>query len=106
MDYRYQTVAPTAKVTMTLLSPGDEKPHVLEIQTKISKTSSLVSVQELFDRGTVRHGWFDREKINEFEQFGNDLTIWKNAHLLAAGFVYRPGDGKNEKIQDAHPGPT
>ena len=46
MDYRYQTVAPTAKVTMTLLSPGDEKPHVLEIQTKISKTTSLVSVQE------------------------------------------------------------
>jgi C-terminal processing protease CtpA/Prc len=77
MYYRYFTVAPTAKVAMTVLSPGDATPHVLEIQTKIAKTAKVKSVQEWYDRGTIKHGWEDYDKIDEFRQFGSDLLIWK-----------------------------
>ena len=62
---------------MTLLSPGDEKPHNLTIETKINKSAGLVTLQTLYERGVVRHGWFDSSKLNEYEQFGNELLIWK-----------------------------
>jgi C-terminal peptidase prc len=77
MYYRYFSIAPTARVNMTLLSPGDEKPHNLTIETKINKSAGLVTLQTLYERGVVRHGWFDSSKLNEYEQFGNELLIWK-----------------------------
>jgi C-terminal processing protease CtpA/Prc len=77
MYYRYFTVAPTAKVSMAILSPGDSTPRLLEIQTKIAKTAKLKSMQEYYDRGTIKHGWFDSDKIDEFQQFGKDLLVWK-----------------------------
>lgn len=77
MDYRYYAVAPAAKVTMTLLSPGDAKPHILEIQTKIMNTGGVVSLQSWYDKAVIKHGWFDMGKVNEYQQFGDDLLIWK-----------------------------
>jgi C-terminal processing protease CtpA/Prc len=77
MYYRYFSVAPTSKVAMTVLSPGATKPHVLEIQTKIQKTAKIKSLQEYYDRGTIKQGWFDSGKIDEFRAFGTDLLIWK-----------------------------
>ena len=77
MYYRYFTVAPTSKVSMTVLSPGTTAPRVLEIQTKIAKTAKVKSIQEWYDRGTIKHGWEDNDKIDEFKQFGSDLLIWK-----------------------------
>ncbi|MEP6847536.1 MAG: S41 family peptidase [Acidobacteriota bacterium] len=76
MYYRYFAIAPVGKVSMMLFSPGDEKPHVLEIQTKIEKTPGYVNLETLYTRGVVRHGWYDNEKIDEFEQIG-DVLIWK-----------------------------
>ena len=77
MFYRYLTVAPASKVSMTVLGPQDERSRVLEIQTKIEKTAKLKSMQEYYDRGTIKRGWFDSEKIDEFQAFGKDLLIWK-----------------------------
>lgn len=77
MYYRYFSVAPTSKVTMTLLSPGEEKPRVIEVQTKIAKTASLVDMQTYYDRGTITKGWFDNERTDEFRSFSKDLLIWK-----------------------------
>ena len=77
MYYRYLTVAPTAKVAMTILSPSDERARVLDIQTKIEKTAKLKSLQEYYDRGVIRSGWDDTGKIDEFQAFGKDLLIWK-----------------------------
>src|SRR6185503_1953379 len=48
-----------------------------EIQTKIAKTAKVKSIQEWYDRGTIKHGWEDNDKIDEFKQFGSDLLIWK-----------------------------
>src|SRR5262245_41797842 len=45
MYYRYFAIAPTSKVAMTLLSPGDTQPHVLEVQTRIAKTAGVVSMR-------------------------------------------------------------
>ncbi|MGH7782748.1 MAG: S41 family peptidase, partial [Candidatus Binatia bacterium] len=77
MFYRYLAVAPVSHVSMTLLSPDQDKPHTLDIQTKIAKTSSFVNLQTWYERGVVRHGWYDKEKIDEFQQFGDDLLIWR-----------------------------
>ncbi|HEV8591529.1 MAG TPA: S41 family peptidase [Pyrinomonadaceae bacterium] len=77
MSYRYFVVAPTARVNMTILSPDDEKPRSLMVETKIKKTAGTISVQEWYDRGVIKHGWDDSQKIFEYQQFGNDLLIWK-----------------------------
>jgi carboxyl-terminal processing protease len=75
--YRYFTIAPAARVNMTVLSPGEENPHVLSIDTKITKTASVITIQQYYERGVVRHGWFDTGKLSEFQSFGSDLLIWK-----------------------------
>ena len=77
MYYRYWSIAPTAKVVMSLLSPGDTKPRVLEIQTKITKTGVVIPLQTLYDRGVIKKGWSDHEKLDEFQEFGKDLLIWR-----------------------------
>ncbi len=75
--YRYYSIAPSAKVAMEVLSPGEEKPRILEVQTKISKTANVISVQSLYDRGVIKKGWDDTEKVSEFQEVGKDLLIWK-----------------------------
>ena len=77
MYYRYKAVAPTAKVAMTLLSPGEEKPRVVDVQTKISKSSGLLSIQQWYDKVVIRGGALDSEKTHESVSFGNELLIWK-----------------------------
>jgi carboxyl-terminal processing protease len=74
--YHYFTISPAASVTMTLLSPGATKPHVLNIETKITKTAGLLTYQT-WDQKALRKGWYDDNKVDEFRQFGKDLLIWK-----------------------------
>jgi carboxyl-terminal processing protease len=77
MEYRYNVVAPAARVNMTVLSPGDEKPRVLPIETKIIKTGSVITMRQYYERAVVKHGVFDSKKVFEFQQFGDELLIWK-----------------------------
>jgi C-terminal processing protease CtpA/Prc len=77
MYYRYFLIAPTARVTMNLLTPGEEKPHTLEVLTRISKTASVVSLASLYERGVIKKGWDDTEKVSEFQEVGKDLLIWR-----------------------------
>ncbi len=77
MYYRYRSIAPASRVAMTVLSPGEDKPHILEIQTKISKTATVINLQTLYDRGVVKKGWDDNGKRDEFVDFGKDLLIWR-----------------------------
>jgi carboxyl-terminal processing protease len=77
MYYRYFSIAPRAQVAMTLLSPGDEKPHTLEIQTKIEKSAGVITMQNLYEKLVVKEGVWDTGKTNRSIQFGNDLLVWK-----------------------------
>ena len=77
MGYRYFVVAPTARVNMTILSPGDDTPRTLTIDTKIVKTAGTISLQQWYDRAVIKHGVFDGKKVFEYQQFGDDLLIWK-----------------------------
>ena len=77
MHYRYNDIAPSAKVKMTLLSPGADKPHLLEVPTKISKTQGVISIQQWYDARVIKKGWADTKKTHETVQFGDDLLIWK-----------------------------
>ena len=77
MYYRFYSIAPTARTAMTLLTPGEEKPHVVDVLTKISKTATVISLQTMYDRGVIKRGWDDTEKVNEFQEIGKDLLIWK-----------------------------
>lgn len=77
MQYRYFTIAPTAKVNMTVLSPGGKEPKTLSVETKITKTGNVISIEDYYYRGVVKHGWEDTQKVNEFVEFGNKLVVWK-----------------------------
>lgn len=77
MNYRYFSVSPASRVNMTLLSPGAEKPHTLSIDTKITKTASIIPLHRYYERGVVQRGWYDTGKLNEFQEFGKELLIWK-----------------------------
>jgi C-terminal processing protease CtpA/Prc len=66
---------PVAKVKMSLLTPGDTKPHDLEVATRISKTQTLVGYEELIVK-ILRHGW-DEAPSEKYYEYGNDLLIWK-----------------------------
>lgn len=77
MGYRYNVVAPAARVNMTILSPGDEKPRTLTIETKIEKTAGVITMRQYYERAVVKHGVFDSNKVFEYQQFGDELLIWK-----------------------------
>jgi len=57
MSYRYFVVAPAARVTMTILSPGDEKPRSLTIDTKIERTGGTITLRQWYDRFMIKHGY-------------------------------------------------
>ena len=77
MFYRYFLIAPTARVNMVVQSPGEAQSKPLSIDTKITKTAKVISLQNYYDRGVVKEGWFDTKKLHEFAEFGSDLLIWK-----------------------------
>ena len=77
MYYRYFSIAPASKVVMNLLTPGDEKPHIMEIQTKIEKSASVITMQNLYEKLVVKEGIWDTGKTNRLLKFGDDLLIWK-----------------------------
>jgi carboxyl-terminal processing protease len=60
MRYRYFIVAPTARVSMTVISPGDEKPRVLPVDTKIEKTGGTITLSQWYERTIVKHGYSNK----------------------------------------------
>ncbi len=74
MMYRYYALAPALSVRLTVQSPKDKAPHVLDIATKITKTANLVDYENLYVQ-YLRN----RRDISEdrFYEFGKDLLIWK-----------------------------
>ena len=76
MYYRYFVVAPAANVKMTVLHPGYEKPETLSINTKIEKTSEVMTYEMVYIKG-LRKGWWDATKAFELKRFGEDLSILK-----------------------------
>lgn len=77
MEYRYNVVAPAARVNMTVLSPGEEKPRQVTVETKIEKTGGVITIRQWYERAAVKRGLFDSKKVFEFQQFGDELLIWK-----------------------------
>lgn len=75
MYYRYFGVMPTPLVKMQVLRPGEEKPRAIDIQTKISKTSTVVDIEALINK-IIRKGW-DVDQKDKTIEFGSDLLIWR-----------------------------
>jgi carboxyl-terminal processing protease len=75
MAYRYFVVAPAARVNLTILSPGDEKPRSMIIDTKIEKSGGTITLEQWYERTMVKHGY--SQKVFDFQQVGEDVLIWK-----------------------------
>lgn len=75
MYYRYFAIMHMPQVKMQILRPGEDKPRVMDIQTKISKTSTMIDYEDLINK-IIRKGWDvgQKDKTVEFE---NDLLIWR-----------------------------
>ena len=73
--HRYYQIAPAASVRMVLQSPGD-KPRTVDVQTKITKTTTL-HTWTTYEQKVTRKGWWDEPKVDDFVEFGNELLIWK-----------------------------
>jgi carboxyl-terminal processing protease len=75
MYYRYFGIMPSPMVKMVVLRPGEEKPRVIDVQTKISKTSRVIDIEALINK-IIRKGWDVDQKDKTYE-FGEDLLIWR-----------------------------
>ncbi len=76
MSYRYFVVAPAARVNMTILSPGDEKPRTLSVDTKIERSGGTITLQQWYDRTSIKGG-FTRDKAYEFVRNDNGVMLLK-----------------------------
>lgn len=74
MYYRYYSIMPTSRVRFVVQSPKDESPRTIDVATKISKTSKVVTFEDIFNR-IIRKGW-DVGSDRTFES-GKDLFVWK-----------------------------
>lgn len=76
MGYRYFVVAPAARVNLTILSPGDEKPRALIVDTRIERTGGTITLQQWYDRTMIK-GDFSRDKAYEFVRNDNGVMLLK-----------------------------
>jgi carboxyl-terminal processing protease len=74
MYYRYYSIMPAARVRLVVQSPNDAEPRAIDINTKITKTSKIVTFEDIFNR-IIRKGW-DLSADRYFES-GKDLYVWK-----------------------------
>jgi C-terminal processing protease CtpA/Prc len=72
---RYYNLMPASGVRFVVLSPGDTKPHVVDVATKISRTSASIS-QEDWETKYYRKGW-DIGRKDYWYEYGNDLLVWR-----------------------------
>lgn len=75
MYYRYFAIMHMPQVKMQVLRPGEDKPRVMDVQTKISKTSTLIDIEDLINK-IIRKGW-DVDQKDKTIEFGSDLLIWR-----------------------------
>lgn len=73
--HRYYSLVPSARVRFEVASPGDTKPRILDITTKISRTSSFIDPQAWYVK-YLRKGWDVPRKDHSYE-YGTDLLIWR-----------------------------
>lgn len=75
MNYYYNIVSKRPGLTLTVLSPGDEQPRQLPIESKIKRLARVINWQEIiFDY--FREEGKSAIDTNYFKYVGN-ITIWK-----------------------------
>ncbi len=81
MFYRYYSLAPARSVRLTVQNPNESKPRVLDIATKITKTSNLVDYEMIYTK-ILRRGWDISE--DRYYEFGKNLLVWKLSSFEAS----------------------
>jgi C-terminal processing protease CtpA/Prc len=74
MYYRYYSIIPIGAVRFTVQNPDEAKPRVVDVQTKITKTSNAVKIEDIINR-IIKKGW-DTE-ADRYVEAGKNLFIWK-----------------------------
>ncbi len=75
--HRYYSLVPATSVRFLVLSPGDAKPHIIDVATKISRTSGHIDLENFITK-YYRKGW-DVGRKDYYYEYGKDLMIWKMA---------------------------
>jgi carboxyl-terminal processing protease len=81
MFYRYYSLAPSRSVRLAVQSPNESKSHVIDVTTKITKTSNLVSYEMIYTK-ILRKGWDVSE--DRYYEFGKNLLVWKLSSFTAS----------------------
>lgn len=79
--YRYYGLAPAGTVHLTVQSPNENKPHTVDVATKITKTANVVSYEMIFLQILRNRGDISEDRYYEF---GKDLMIWKLSTFSAS----------------------
>jgi C-terminal processing protease CtpA/Prc len=74
MGYRYFIVAPAARVNMTILSPGQETPKTVTVETKIEKSGGTITLSQWYERFMVKS---HAQKVFEFQPLDENVMVWK-----------------------------
>ncbi len=74
MYYRYYSIKPSSRVRFMVQSPNDAKSHIIDVDTKIVRTSNAISYEDIFNR-IIKKGW-DQEE-DRYIEVGKELLIWK-----------------------------
>ena len=96
MYYRYFALMPASRVRMTLASPGEQS-RVLDVQTKIAKTVSVVNWEDMFIK-LLRKGKDKRAKMKYYE-YGNELMIWRMPSFSISGSAIDTMMGKAKNFK-------
>lgn len=83
LNHRYHYLMPSSQVRFVVLSPGDAKPHVVDVATKISRTAGTIDPRAWYTKA-LRKEWDVGRKEYTYE-FGNkDLMIWRMSSFAFA----------------------
>lgn len=81
MFYRYYSIMPASRVRLVVQSPNETSPRTVDVVTKISKTSKVVTFEDIFNR-IIRKGW-DLSDDRYYES-GKDLFVWKMSTFMTS----------------------
>ncbi|MDQ3802225.1 MAG: S41 family peptidase, partial [Acidobacteriota bacterium] len=81
MFYRYYSIMPAVSVRLVVQSPNQTSPRTVDVLTKISKTSKVVTFEDIFNR-IIRKGW-DLSDDRYYES-GKDLFVWKMSTFMTS----------------------
>jgi len=71
--YYYFVLSPRNALTLKVLSPGDKEPHDLRIESKVTKSSAVLSLEALIRRIELGD---NAGEVHRFVRLGNTV-IWK-----------------------------